>query len=142
MAVKHALWITGGARGIAKRGGRSLVEFGPLEILIFGVDQRLMARMEREGGVGCGLGALLGHPDDPAFRRQTRRQPLDQWGKAHIGKEQPVFGVIDYIDELVIEQPRVDRVADGADPRDRVIELEMAKRVPGEGSGAVARSDP
>ena len=71
-----------------------------------------------------------------------RRQPLDQRDKARIDKEQPVRGVIDYVDDLVFEQPRVDRVADRADARDRVIELEMAKGVPGECPDAVAGSDP
>src|SRR5207245_10879559 len=73
---------------------------------------------------------------------QWRRQPLDQRDKARIDKEQPVRGVIDYVDDLVFEQPRVDRVADRADARDPVIELEMAKGVPGECPDAVAGSDP
>ena len=91
---------------------------------------------------GCGPGALLSHPYDPAFRRQVWCQAFDERGKGCVGKEQPLFGVIDYVDDLLIEQPRVDRVADRADPRDRVIELEMAEGIPGECPDAVAGSDP
>src|SRR5438046_5273381 len=101
-----------------------------------------MAGVEGEAGAGCGLRALLGRPYDPAFCRQTRCEPLDQRGKTHIDKEQPVSGVIDYVDDLVIEEPWVDRVADCSDPRGRVVEFEMAEGVPGECSDAVAGSDP
>src|SRR5205085_12140483 len=55
---------------------------------------------------------------------------------------QSIFGVIGYVEDLVVEQPRIDRVADRADPRDAVIELEMAEGIPGECPDAVARSDP
>jgi len=44
-----------------------------------------------------------------------RRQPLDERDKARIDEEQPVRGMIDYVGDLFIEQPRVDRVADRAD---------------------------
>src|ERR1700730_15552906 len=113
MAVKHALRVAGGARGIAKRGGRALVEFGPLEILVFGPNKRLVETEARKAG--CGLRAFRGHPYDSAFCREMRRQPLDERDKARIDEEQPVRGMIDYVDDLFIEQPRVDRVADRAD---------------------------
>src|SRR2546423_14276198 len=97
-----------------------------------------MAGEAQEAGASGGLGALLGHPYDPAFCREVRRQSFDQRSKARIDKKEPVFGVIDYVHDLVIEQPWIDRVANRADPRDRVIELEMAEGVPGEGPDAVA----
>jgi hypothetical protein len=59
-----------------------------------------------------------------------RCQPLYQRSEARIDKEQPICRVVDYVDDLVIEQPGVDRMADRADPGDRVIEFEMAERIP------------
>jgi hypothetical protein len=140
VAVEHALWVAGGARGIAKGGRHALVEFGPLEILFLLRDQRLVAGKARDAR--CGLGAFLGHPYNPAACRQMRCQPLYQRSEARIDKEQPICRVVDYVDDLVIEQPGVDRMADRADPGDRVIEFEMAERIPGESADAVAGLDP
>ena len=79
MAVKHAFRITGGARGIAKRGGGALVEFGPLEIVVLGPNKRLVETEARKGG--CGLGAFLDDGlkqqvelDLEAFQRVTGRE--------------------------------------------------------------------
>src|SRR5205807_2742921 len=71
-----------------------------------------------------------------------RRQPLDQRDKARIDKEQPVCGVIDNVENLLIKKSRVDRVADCSDARERVIEFEVAKSIPGESADSVAASDP
>ena len=80
--------------------------------------------------------------DDPAIRRQLRPQPLDQRDKARLDKQQPVLCVIDDIDDLLVEQARVDRVAHRADAGDAVIQLEMAEIVPRQGADPVAGSDP
>src|SRR5438552_15026605 len=101
-----------------------------------------MAGEAGKAEAGCGLGALLSHPYDPAFRRQVWCQAFDERSKGCVDKEQPVFGMIDYVEDLLIEQPRVDRVADRADARNCVIELEMAEGIPGECPDAVAGSDP
>ena len=139
MAVERALGLAGGAGGVAEGSSSPLVEFGPLEILVLGRNQRLVTGEAREAGRG--LGALFGHQYDPALRRELRRQPLDQRDKARIDEKQPVRGMIDDVDDLFIEEPRVDRVADCADAGDRVIKLEMAKGVPGERPDAVAGLD-
>src|SRR5690242_4372480 len=129
MAVQRPFRLAGSPRGIAQRRRGALVEFGPLEILVLAGEQRFVTGQVRK--TGWWLATFFGHPHDPALGREMRREPLDQWSEARIEKQQPVRGVIDYVDDLVVEQPRVDRMADRADARDRVIEFEMAKCVPG-----------
>ena len=46
------------------------------------------------------------------------------------------------VNDLVIEQSGIDRVADRTDARDAVIELEMTIGVPGESADPVPGSDP
>src|SRR4051812_16836028 len=79
---------------------------------------------------------------EPAIRRQLRPQALDQRNKARFDKEQPVLGVVDDVDDLLVEEARVDRVAHRADAGDPVIQLEMAEIVPRQGADPVAGSDP
>src|SRR6516162_11012018 len=140
MAVERALGIAGGAGGVAERGRGPLVELRPYEIWLLGRDQVLVAR--ELGEAGRRLGALLGHQHDAAVLRKLRRQPLDQGDEAGIDEEKPVAGVVDDIDDLVIEQPGIDRMADRADTGDRVIELEVAESIPGKRPDPVARFDP
>ena len=66
---------------------------------------------------------------------------LDQRQEREVEEDQPVAGMVDDVGELVVEQPRVDRVDDRAHPRYAVVELEVAITIPGERSDAVARSD-
>src|SRR5262249_25594350 len=77
--------------------------------------------------------------DEAAVRRQLRPEPLDQRNKARLDKQQPVLRVIDDVDDLIIEQRRIDRMANRADAGDAVIKLEMAIGVPGERADPVAR---
>jgi hypothetical protein len=66
---------------------------------------------------------------------------LDERHEGDVEEEQPVLGVIDDIADLLDEEPRVDRVADGADTGDAVVELVVPVGVPGEGRDAVAELD-
>jgi len=67
-----------------------------------------------------------------------RREFLGQRQKPRIEKQHPVGGVIDDIADLLLEQPRVDGVADRADPGNAVVELEVPISVPGERRDAIA----
>ena len=140
MAVERAFGVAGGSGGVAKRGGAPFVQFRPLDITGLRGNQRLVARQVR--GATCRLAALFGQPHNPARRREMRRQALDQRGKARIHKEQAVRGMIDDVNDLLVEEPRVDRVADRTNARDCVIKFEVAKPVPREGRDPVAASDP
>ena len=50
--------------------------------------------------------------------------------------------MVDDVDDLLVEQPRVDRVTDSTDARDAVIQLEMAEGVPSQSADPVAGLDP
>src|SRR5215471_8224235 len=137
MAVEGALGLAGGAGGVAERGRSPLIELRPHEIRVLGIDQSLVTR--KLGEAGGRLGALRRHQHNPAVLRKLRSQPLDQRDEAGVDEEKPVAGVIDDVDDLVVEQPGIDRMANRADTGDAVIELEVAKGVPGERADPVAR---
>ena len=58
-----------------------------------------------------------------------------------IEEDRAVFGVIDDEDDLIVEEARVDDVADRAHAGDGVIEFEMPVIVPGERRDAIALRD-
>ena len=62
-----------------------------------------------------------------------RQQLLEQRDEHEIGKYKTVFGVIDDEDELLREQPRIDRVTNENGAADAVVGLEMPVVVPCDG---------
>src|SRR5262245_15066746 len=113
MTVEGAFWLPGGPRGIAKGRSRPLVQFWPLEVIILGGDELFIDR--QAGEPIRGFDAPIGQQYNPAFSRQLRGEPLDQRKKTRFDKEQPISRVVDDVNDLFLEQPRVDRVADGPD---------------------------
>ena len=72
-----------------------------------------------------------GH-EHPFFDLGTHRgQPLNQRQKGEVEKQQPVFGVVDDVNELLRKQAWIDGVAHCPDARYAIIQLEMTVRVPG-----------
>jgi hypothetical protein len=139
MLVESAFWIAGRARGVAERGGEPLVEYRPGEIVAFRREQILIAeRIRRRAGHRRAIGER--HP--MLYARAMRAQLLDHVAADEVEEHGSVFGVIDDVDDLVVEQSRIDRVADRAHARDGVVEFEMAVTVPGEGRDAIAYGDP
>ncbi len=67
-----------------------------------------------------------------------RRELFGERHESGIEKQHAVRRVIDDVADLVLEQPRIDGVANRADAGDPVIELEMPISVPGERRDAVA----
>ena len=128
VAVERALRIACGSRRIAERCGRPLVELRPLEVVFLVRKQPFIARKRRQAGLRLVL--LVGHQDYPAIRRQARSQPLEQREKGRVDEQKPVCGMVYDVHDLLIEQPRVDRVTNGANARDAVIKLEMAEGIP------------
>ena len=136
MAVEDSLGLAGGAGGVAQRRCAPLVELGPDEpLFVLGRYQLVIGGDDRESGLG------RFEQDKAAIRRQLWHQALDQRDEAGLDKQHPVLRMVDDVDDLFIEQARIDRVAHRADPRDAVIELEMAIIVPGEGADPVAGAD-
>ena len=139
MRVDDALRVAGGAGGVAQAGGRVLVEGRPAEILVrlgepFLVGRRIaQARRRHVGGVG--------QDDEPLDGGKARRQLLDERHEGQVEEQQPVLGVVHDVDDLVLEEPRIDRVVDRADAGDAVPGLEMPPGVPGQRRDAVAEAD-
>ena len=73
--------------------------------------------------------------------RELVLQLLQQGHEGEVEEEQAVFGVVDDVDDLVGEQPRIDGVIDRADPGDAVPGFQMPPGVPGERRHAVAEPD-
>jgi hypothetical protein len=83
----------------------------------------------------------IGQHDVALDGRQPLLQPLHQRHEGEVEEEQPVLGVVDDVDDLLVEEPRVDRVIDRADAGDAVPGLEMPPGVPGERRDAVAEPE-
>jgi hypothetical protein len=70
-----------------------------------------------------------------------RRELLDQRDEREVEADDAVAGVVHDVDQLVVEQPRIDRVDHGAHPGHRVVELEMPVAVPRQRAHTVAVAD-
>ena len=81
------------------------------------------------------------HDDRPHGIGDLRREALQQRDEARLDEENAVVGVVDDIGELLEIKARVDGVANGADPRYRIVDLEMTPRVPGQGADRIAEAD-
>src|SRR6516165_6699974 len=66
---------------------------------------------------------------DAAVPGELWCQPLDKRNEARVYKEEAVRRMVDNVHDLVIEQPRVDGVTDGAYTRAAVIQLEMPEAI-------------
>ena len=71
-----------------------------------------------------------------------RRQRFEQRDEGHVDEDVAVVGVIDDVRNLRRVQPRIDRMAHGADPADAVVALEVPVAVPGDRRDADAFNDP
>ena len=140
MVIEHALGIARGARGVAKRGSRTFIELRPFVSAGLVRDQLLVDQQVGDLAV-LGQMRAVGHGHDMAHRLELRQQLLDRRQEVEVDEEELILGVVDDVDDLLGEEPRVDGVADRAHAGDAVIELEMAVAVPGQGADAVARLD-
>ena len=143
VVVEGTLGIAGRAGGVAEAAGRGLVEHRP--VVLGGVcrDQALVAP-DLDAGLrqaGRRQVGIVGEDEDALEAPELRREALEQRQEHRVGEQIAVLGVIDDVGDLVREQARVDRVADRADARDAVVELEMAMVVPGKGRDPVAHAD-
>ena len=74
-------------------------------------------------------------------RGQLICDPLHQLDEGEVDEQDAVFRVVDDVDDLLREEPRVHRVQHGAHARDAVEELQVAIAVPGERADPVAVPD-
>ena len=137
VAVEDALGVAGRAAGVAQPGGFALGEVGPGQRGVAGGEQVFVAEeveAARRHVVAVG-------EDDEGDAGQARRDPLDERQEGQVEQQDAVARVRRDIDDLVVEQPRVDRVCDGTHAADAVQALDVAPRVPGERRHPVAAAD-
>jgi hypothetical protein len=77
-------------------------------------------------------------------RRQPRRDGLDDRGHVGLEGEEAVFGVVDDVDQLVGEQPGVQRVQHAAGARHAIPDRHVPRGVPGHHADPVSglRAEP
>jgi hypothetical protein len=84
----------------------------------------------------------VGEHDDAAHGGDAVDQPFEEAQEGEIREDQPVLGVADDPGDLLVEEPRVQRVADQPRAGDPVPAFEMPPGVPGERRHAVAGLQP
>ena len=140
VAEQHAFRMAGRSRRVAQARGRVLVELGPFEIVALRSKQVLVAREARNGRLR--KMRAVGKRNPMLDARARGRELFDQRREREIEEHDLVVGVVDDVDELVVEEPRIDRVDDRAHPRDGIVELEMPIAVPRQRADPVARLHP
>ena len=138
LRVGHPLGIPGGAGGVAEHQRRALRELRPGAVR-FGVRDQILVG----DGVGQTAAGGVGSHDDVGFHRlqpgcDRRQQP----GEVGIDEDHLVFPVVDDVDQLVGEQPDVERVADPAGVGGGPVELVVTLVVPGESADRLSGAHP
>ena len=136
--VQRALGVARGPGGVAQRRGCVFVEFGPLHLAVEGADEVLVNH-----GVQRGVWQVFRRTqNDNLFQLGAVVDDLLDQGQEHrIDHDDPVFGMVDDVDQLLGEQARVDGVADRTNPRNTVVNLQMAMVVPRQRCHAVGHAD-
>ena len=133
---ERALGIAGGAGRVAKAARRGLVELRPGKLPRQIRDQALVIHQTREPARGHVAGIAQYHY--ALEGGQLGRQLLQQRQEHGVGEQVAILGMVHDVGDLVREQPRIDRVTDGAAAGDGVVQLEVPVVVPGEGGDAFA----
>src|SRR6516162_1396053 len=132
VAVERAFGIARGTGGVAQGRGGSFVEFEPLELFALIGDPVVIDPENRQRCLS------LAQQYNAAVLWEMRRKALDEWNEGRVEKKQAIGRMVNNVQDLIIEQSRVDCVADSTNARGPVIQLEMAKGIPGQGAYPVA----
>ena len=98
--------------------------------------------MQGPAAVGArDLALAVVHHDDVADGLELVDERPEQADQRPVDEDHLVLGVVDDVDELLGEQPDVQRVQHPAGARDGEVELEVAGRVPGEGGHPAVVAD-
>ena len=130
--VQHPLGPAGGAARVAHRRRRVLVEIGELERRVAACHQLLVVERSRA------LPRAVGHQNLALSALESRHRRRQRG----VEEDQAVVRVLDDVAEVLLEQADVERVQDGPHARHREVELQVAKRVPGEARDSVAWPHP
>ena len=117
MRVQRALRIAGRARRVAEKRGRALVEDAASRKSPSCVRQQRFVAEDRRGQIGEMRAMHASSPSaiQPRHVRTLRRDDVDERRERDVEQHVVVVGVIDDEGDLIGKEPRVDRVADGAD---------------------------
>ena len=97
--VEHAFGVSGGAASVAEAARIALVALVPAIVAVLG---------------GQPIVEFAVEADVMLDRRPARLHSFDQWREGGVVEEHAVLAVVDDIFELVVEQPRIERVEDSA----------------------------
>jgi len=139
MRVQDALGIAGRTRGVAHRSRGIFVKRLPGKVAVGLRDPVFIGYRVLQRGLRHVR--LVGKHDVAFHAWKLAGDLLQHRHEGEIRHHQPVFRVVDDPGDLVGEQPRIDGVADRADPHDAVPDFEVTPCVPGDGGNAVAELD-
>ncbi|PAV69244.1 hypothetical protein WR25_05509 [Diploscapter pachys] len=122
MLIQHALGVTRRPAGVAEHARVALRSGRPGIVVVFRGDQR-----------GETIRTVAIHHHIMLDRRPLPAQPVDDRLERAIIEQHPVLGMVGDIDQLVVEQPWVDRMdhaahADRAVPCDQVVRVVHRQR--------------
>jgi hypothetical protein len=112
-----------------------LIKHQPLEVGICAGKPGLICH--RPGQCGFGHMRLVRQDDDLFNTFQALSNGFDHRQEGGIHEQDPVFGMIEYINQLICEQARIDGVANGTDAHDPVPGFHVPVCIPRHGSHAV-----
>ena len=144
--VRHPLGVAGRPGGVAHRARGALVEvLGPVEVVRLSVDE-VVEVVDRLDVLGCAerlAGCVVDGAvdDDVAQRRQVGEQLAERGRQGVVDDDDLVVGVRGDVDELLREQPDVERVEDRAHRRHRQVGDEVLGVVPHERGDALVAVD-
>src|SRR5678815_5973475 len=128
MLVEDAFRVTGRTRGVAETTGIALIPLDPAVIAVLRREPLYETILPFDG-----IEADIMRDRPPA-----RLHPVDDRLENAVVKEDAVFRMVGDIFQLVVEQPRVDRVQHPAHPAGTVPGGEMPRVVHGESRDSVA----
>jgi hypothetical protein len=134
MAVQDAFWIAGRTGGVAEGRGGRLGEGWPAVRGISVLDEIFVGRPI--------VRAPIVEHEHTFDRLQARQQLARQRNEHRIDEQHAGCRVFENVDNLLFEQPRIDRVQDRADPGDAVEQFEVPVSVHRERRYAIAAADP
>ena len=139
VAVEYALRVTRRAGGVAQGRGRPFIEVRPLEIGRIGIDQVLVTQrilQFRRRHV-----RLVGHEDPALHAGALVGDGLGQRHEGEVDEDVAILRMVDDVDDLLGEKARIDGMGYGAHAGHRVIGLQVAEAVPGQGGDPVVHPD-
>ncbi len=141
VGVDDALGVSGGAAGVAHRGGLAFVDvLGPV-VDRGGSGEQVLVGVQVLAGPG--ERSQIGVPDDDHVldRLHLRKQGGQQWYEGGVDDDDLVLGVFGDVEELLGEEPDVEGVQDGAHRGDGQVGLEVLVAVPHEGGDPLVGVD-